>query len=240
MQWLTFVSLALNAAFLTAAAAFIHKKGGWSFVKSRLVARGLMRDRVLENLEGAYFSNKSELFALYDVPPNATMFVGDSLTDACAWHELLNDPRALNRGISGDTVNGLLKRLESITRARPARVFLMIGINDVNAGTPVETILVGYREILRRLRDESPETAVTVQSLLPLDTHRWGIQATERIKALNRALSGLAASEGVSYLDLYPAFAIDDRLDPRCTHDGLHLNGEGYRRWRTCLQDRFS
>ena len=229
-------SLGLNLAVAVAGALYVRKKGGWEFVKARLVARGLMKDAALDRLEGAYWLNKRELFELYAVVAGATMFVGDSLTDAAAWHELLNDPLALNRGISGDTTAGVLKRLDGVIAARPARIFLLVGINDVNTGVPTETILANYREILARLRAGTPDTRIVIQSLLPMDTLRWGIEPRDRILAVNRALPALADGEAVRFLDLYAHFAVDDRLDDACTHDGLHLNGEGYRRWRAALQ----
>lgn len=235
-QWLLWVSLAFNLAVLAALALYVRKKGGWAFVKARLVSRGLLKDRALERLEGAYWLNRTELFALYPVPAGATMFVGDSLTDAADWHELLGDPLALNRGISGDTTAGVLKRLETVIRARPARVFLLVGINDLNTGVAVETVVANHREIVRRLREGSPQTRIVIQSLLPMDTLRWGVEVRDKILAVNRALSGLAEGEAVRFLDLYPLFAVEDRMEEACSHDGLHLNGEGYRRWREALR----
>lgn len=230
-------SLLLNLAGLVVVARFIRKKGGWEFVKARLVARGIMKDAALDRLEGAYWRNKTELFDLYAAPAGATLFVGDSQTDAASWHELLQDPRALNRGISGDTTAGVLKRLDEVIRVRPARVFLLIGINDLNNGVPVATVVANYREILKRLREGTPESRIVIQSLVPMDTTRWGVEARDRILAFNRELPGLADGEVVQFLDLYPHFlGAGDRLDDACSHDGLHLNGEGYRRWREALR----
>ncbi|HEY4155590.1 MAG TPA: sialate O-acetylesterase, partial [Puia sp.] len=56
--------------------------------------------------------------ALFESYPNSTqdiIFLGNSITYGTDWNELLQMPRARNRGISGDISFGVLQRLEEIT-----------------------------------------------------------------------------------------------------------------------------
>lgn len=232
---LTGLSLGLNAVLLAGAAAFVRRKGGWKFLKSKLAAKGVVPDRALEALEGAYWRNKVELFERFSVGPEDVVFLGDSLTDLCAWSELFDDRRMKNRGISGDTTAGVLRRLDGLLAGRPRLLFLMVGINDINQGDPIDAIVARYRALVARARAVSPATVLYLQSVLPLDTFRWGTAPGERILAFNAQIALLADGERVHFLNLHPLFAVDGRLADAYTHDGLHLNGAGYDRWKAAI-----
>ena len=64
--------------------------------------------------------------------PNEIIMLGNSITDGCEWSELFQNSNIKNRGISGDITEGVLYRLDEVTRSKPAKVFLLIGINDLH------------------------------------------------------------------------------------------------------------
>ena len=51
------------------------------------------------------------------------VMLGNSITNGCEWAELLGNSNVVNRGISGDTVEGIQARLGSIIKAAPAKFF---------------------------------------------------------------------------------------------------------------------
>ena len=69
------------------------------------------------------------------------------------------------RGIGYDTSDKLLARLDGVTRLRSRKLFLMIGINDLTSGNTPGQVEANVGEIIRRVRQESPETEVFVQSV---------------------------------------------------------------------------
>lgn len=229
------LSLLVNAAGGAIAYRIIRRRGGWTFVRSWLVARGVMRDEAKERFEFAYTANKLELFERLPVSPGDVLFVGDSLTDGGLWHELLADARCKNRGIAGDTSAGVLARFERLLAGQPAVICLLVGVNDLLKGVPVETVAENHQRLLDLATARSPRTRMIVQSCLPLDPATLGEGSNEAIRKLNDRLRAQAAAAGAEYVDLYSAFERDGRLDPATTHDGLHLNGEGYIRWRDIL-----
>lgn len=183
--------------------------------------------------EHPYYKARRSFQQVVQVPAGATVFAGDSLTDHADWSILLGDARAVNFGIAGDTSDGLLQRVDDITRHQPARVFLMIGINDVSGHVAPEVILANYRQILQRIHATSPGTQVVVQSVLPVS--KWEA-LNAPIRRLNAQLQAVAAQQGAGFLDLHSAFTdASGKLDARYTFDGLHLNGEGYLLWRQLL-----
>jgi len=160
-------------------------------------------------------------------------FVGDSITEDGDWDSLYPGVLVRNYGISGDTTIGLERRLSQIFAARPAKIFLLIGTNDLgNQGDAPAEVAANYAHTLARLRAGLPEAAIFIQSVLPRQQAHAAAVAD-----LNRRLSALAAVQGVAYIDIHTAFATPTgALDPAVTMDGLHLNASGYARWRAEIE----
>ena len=55
-----------------------------------------------------------------------------------------------------------------------------------------------------------------------------------KIRQLNVRLSELASSR-VTFIDLASTLTAGTGLKSELTYDGVHLNGEGYRRWQTAI-----
>ena len=59
---------------------------------------------------------------------NDIVFIGNSITEQGEdWALKVNNPKARNRGIAGDTSDGIIARLNEITFYKPEKVFLLIG-----------------------------------------------------------------------------------------------------------------
>jgi lysophospholipase L1-like esterase len=169
------------------------------------------------------------------------VLLGDSITEGFEVSKYLPGRRVLNRGIGGDVIGndlpkddprGLLGRLDSsIFDCAATDVFLMIGINDLNSGHSVDVMETGYRELLRRIKKETPRVRVHVESLLPT---RGGFAARNApVREFNARLPRLAAEYGYDYVDLHPLFTdAQGELKAELTADGLHVNPAGYEIWR--------
>lgn len=183
-----------------------------------------------------HYARRVALFEAEPVETGGIVFLGDSITEAGPWARLLGDSSALNRGISGDVTFGVLGRLDDVVRRRPAKLFLLIGINDIGKDIPDAVIADNQRKIVEAVQAGSPETAIYIQSLLPLDPDFPGFpqhyDKEDHVVRTNRLLRGVAAETGVRYVNLYGVFMDHrERLDNRVTGDGLHLNEAGYVRW---------
>ena len=193
---------------------------------------------------GTYYDQRELLFESMPTSTSDIIFLGNSITDGGEWSELFQNPHCKNRGISGDIIPGVLNRLETITKGQPAMIFLMIGTNDMNWGFSNDTIALGVRTIVQRIKEESPNTRIVVQSILPTNdcyglfsghTKRWA-----DVAVINGMLRDMAIEEGVDYLDLFRAFATDEgKLNPALSNDGLHLNSEGYLLWKSIIEENY-
>lgn len=188
-----------------------------------------------------YYEQKRSLFESLPNTRREIIFLGNSLTDTAEWSELFGNKRVKNRGISGDTSFGVLARLGEVTASKPARVFLMIGINDLARAIPDSLLARNYRRIVQRLLTDSPRTKVYLQSILPTNSRFPNFpkhQGREsHIRAMNDTLQQLARQTGQTFVDLRPYLSdAQGQLDARYTNDGLHLNGAGYARWVAALR----
>jgi lysophospholipase L1-like esterase len=169
------------------------------------------------------------------------IFLGDSITEGCDWAGLFNNPRIKNHGIGGDTSEGILQRLGPIIGAKPEKIFLMVGINDLWNGVPVDTVVGNYRRILTQCRGKTPATRVFLQSVLSMNDGFSSSPAripvvNASVVALNGALREVAIAFHYSYVDLHPLFLKEGQLDPQFTNDGLHLNASAYMVWKSAIR----
>ncbi len=186
------------------------------------------------------YVQRVENFRSYPNSDKDIIFLGNSITDYTDWNELLQINDARNRGISGDITFGILERLDEIIEGKPAKVFILIGINDIARNIPDSVIIDNYRKMIRRIKNESPKTKIYFQTLLPVNNtfpakNHYG--KDDHIAIVNSAIMKFPAEEKIAVLNIHLSFLDDDKkLDKKYTYDGLHLNAEGYKLWAMLLK----
>ena len=84
-----------------------------------------------ERKYSTFYEQRATLFEELPVTSRDIIFLGNSITNGCEWGELFQNTYVKNRGISGDICMGVYDRLDPIIKGKPAKIFLLIGINDV-------------------------------------------------------------------------------------------------------------
>ncbi len=195
-----------------------------------LAVTRLAVERVAQN----HHDQKVSFFNRFPIKPGDIVFLGDSITDGARWHELFPGLPVKNRGINANLSTNVLERLDNIVNWQPKAIFILIGTNDLPwyERRRDEQIIETYEAILRRIKDDTPETSVFVQSILPREKSK-----AERIQKLNAELKKLAVRYGYVYIDLFPHFATaQGALRPELTNDSLHLLSAGYAIWVEILK----
>lgn len=195
-----------------------------------------------------YYDNKCQSYAVQNtnLAKGQIVFIGDSITDLYVLDNHYADLplAAYNRGIGGDTTQGVLNRLQvSIFDIHPSVIVLMIGTNDVNGGVDNSEILQNYTQIIDGIYEALPEVELFCMSVIPqneqLETYTTinVEKTTKAILALNEDLKDLVQARGATYLDLFPLLADEnDRLIAEYSDDGIHLNEQGFVVWRDLLK----
>jgi lysophospholipase L1-like esterase len=169
-----------------------------------------------------------------------TVFLGDSITFQEDWNVLFGVSDIANDGISGNITDDVLARLDAVIRAKPQKLFLMIGINDLLRGEDVPYIFTNYEKIISEIRLKSPDTTIYIQSVLPVDNDisgsRFGTVDSQKIINLNSKIKSLVDGSRIFFIDLYPYFCgADNKLYAGYAKDGLHLNSHGYAVWKNLI-----
>lgn len=189
-----------------------------------------------------YWEQRVTLFNIIPVEPGDVVFLGNSITDGGEFTELFDDKTIKNRGISSDVISGVRERLHQITDHSPSKIFLLIGINDVSHNLTVDQLASQYEELVKEIREQSPQTRLYIQSVMPInnDFNRYkNLKGKEKVvTGLNSRLEGIAERNGAVYIDLWPALAdpATGKLRKEFTNDGLHLLGIGYDHWADAIR----
>lgn len=193
------------------------------------------------NKFSTYYNQRYTLFLTLPTANKANIFFGDSITDGNEWSEFFKNKKVINRGISGDTTEGLLYRLPEILRHNPKAVFILIGTNDLAGGVNPETILLNIFKISDEIKKKVPKTYVYVQSILPVsDNYKYfanHVKNNPSIDQLNEKLKSDASKHNYTFIDINSLMkSTDGKLDSMFTNDGLHLSGQGYKTWAEAIE----
>ncbi len=188
-----------------------------------------------------FYVQRASLFSKLTITPKDIVFIGNSITNSAEWNELFPQKRVKNRGISGDTSEGVYDRLDPVVKGKPAKIFILIGINDISRGIEVETIVQNMKQIVEKIQTESPKTKIYIQSILPVNPDFGMFKGHEKpqlIKEINQQYQNIAKEYNVNYINLYPHFLEEgtDRMNKKYTNNGLHLLGEGYLLWSKIIK----
>ena len=147
-------------------------------------------------------------------------FVGDSITEGYDVKKFYKEFKVANRGISGDTTDMLLTRMEvSAFDLKPKVINLLIGTNNL------DTCMNNYEAILQGFSEHLPNTKVVVASILP----RRGEDLCKKVVENNIEIEKLSTKYAYTYVNLYTPFITDDyRVNESLFKDGLHPNKKGY------------
>lgn len=188
-----------------------------------------------------HYRERIAYFGQNPIGENKIVFLGNSLTEGGQWDKYFPEAAPVNRGISGDNTEGILNRIDEIAGSYPAQLFILAGINDISQNIPNKQIIKHYRYIIQRVKDQSPETAIYIQSLLPINNdfrhYKRLIGKEKQIIKLNKELKKLASKEKIIFVNINPLYMDDQgKLDAQHTNDGLHLTETAYSIWVGELQ----
>ncbi|VBB47952.1 conserved exported hypothetical protein [uncultured Paludibacter sp.] len=185
-----------------------------------------------------YYQRLSEFENETPITSNDIVMIGNSLTENGGdWGKRFDLPNVKNRGISGDVAMGIYDRLYQILPAKPKKIFLMCGINDVSHNLTPDSIVKMIDLIVSRVQKESPQTKIYLQSLFPINETFGRYKRLERktnlIPEINQKLKETAYQHKIIFINLFPLFVEKNTIVLRkeLTDDGLHLNENGYNIW---------
>ena len=202
-----------------------------------------------------YYNKRCSDFNESPIGFDKIVFLGDSITEAGEdWNKYFNTQNIVNRGISGDTTEGVLARLSEICYYKPLAVFLLIGINDIfNTDSPnrdnITPKYVGDNIIhIAATVLEHLSTNFFIQTTLPInnrvyfDEKDWfpnhSVPLPDQINEINTLIKEKGQHKSITIIDLHSAFVDENGLlNKTFTPDGVHLNNAGYEKWTEFIRN---
>jgi len=131
------------------------------------------------------------------------------------------DYQIVNAGLSGDTTESALFRLENVLKNRAEIFFLALGANDILRSYQPSVTGANLEKIIMRVKEKYPNVKF---ALLGMELPAWITDA--RAQPYRRLYRGLAVKYGMTYLP----FLLDGVAGNQALNlpDGLHPTASGY------------
>ena len=188
----------------------------------------------------AHYNKRVDQFEVEGgIDSTSIVMLGNSLTEnAKDWAQRIGTEKpVVNRGIIGDNTTGMTERLCQITPHHPKAIFLMAGINDMAGGTSSTDVASRVIALIEKIRQQSPQTVLFVQSILPINESngRWKTltDRTDDIPYANMLIRAYCQSNDIMFIDIFKRMTRgrSNELRQDLTTDGLHLSEQGYKIW---------
>jgi lysophospholipase L1-like esterase len=171
------------------------------------------------------------------IKTGSAIFFGNSITEGFDLEKYFPEMNTINRGIVSDHIDGMIKRMDiCLGDAEEAKLFILIGINDIGAKRSEKEIKYLYRKMVKQI-DENYNYDVYLHSILPTSP-RWKNCPPELIRSMNVYIEKLAKKYDMTYVNIYPLFINEgsDYINDDLVKDGLHPNEAGYKIWADHLR----
>lgn len=153
--------------------------------------------------------------------------------------DTLGDYLVVNRGFGGSILPEVNYYFDALlSDPAPDLIVLYCGENDITDGYSPKVVYESFRTFLRLFLHRTPDAKLLYIGLKPSPS-RW--ELWPQFRETNRAIAQLIRrldSPQIRYLDPAPIMLspLDGRPDTTIfLGDGLHMNREGYLRWRTLV-----
>ncbi len=166
------------------------------------------------------------------------VFFGDSITEAYKVEEFFPDTFVVNSGIGGNKSDQLLERIdEDLYVYNPSKVFILIGINDLNSGVSQEDILNNIQKVVNGIKINRKYAEIYIESIYPInwdmfDDLKFSFNkdiTNDTIKEINSKIKTICEENDINYIDVFSSLVDDNgSLKEAYSKEGLHLTDLGY------------
>ncbi len=167
------------------------------------------------------------------------IFFGDSIIECFNLDQYYPNFHLINKGRGGDTVSGLIQRLEpDVISLKPLKLFILIGTNDLgDENITPNYILSIYEKLISLILEKLPKLNLFILSILPTNptievdytNFNGRINKNKDIDVTNQGLKKLLIKYSFKYIDISENLRDSNKfLKKEITEDGLHLNNDGY------------
>ena len=145
------------------------------------------------------------------------------------------DKKIINLGYPGDTMKGMMLRMDMLKAVKPQKVFMMAGINGLKT-IGIDQFTAEYTALVDSVQTALPHSQLYLQSILPVNDKVYQkCGDNEKIQAINEIIRQIAVKKGCVYIDLFSLYCRNGMLPQELTIDGIHLHPGAYKRWTDAI-----
>lgn len=186
-----------------------------------------------------YFIKKRQLEASPDNLNASIVMLGNSHTKIGDWNKLLQRDDVANSGMPGNNTSQFFIQLPwKVLKYKKAKIcFIEGGINDIDAGIPLERVMFNYQRIVDTLK------IYNIKPVLTLTFFTQKKDSTNRIiNNLNQKLKTFAYNNNIDLIDINDSISENNKLKSEFASDEVHLKPNAYQYWvaevKAILNDR--
>lgn len=164
-----------------------------------------------------------------------SIILGDALANGFEYYKYLDDSRVVSNNNMTVAKGG--DYIDEVVSANPDKVFVTLGINDLNNGfstnTIVDTTAKNYESLIGSIKSKLPNSKIYIVSVLPI-TKAYESKTTvyitkANIDSLNSKLQAIAEkTDNVAYVNIASAYTDSTGyLTSSVTNNGLNI-ASGY------------
>lgn len=161
-----------------------------------------------------------------------SVFLGDAITSGIEYYGNLSSEQVIAE--ANITSDKALSLVDQVAAKNPSRLFIMLGVNELNYPRTASVIANNYKTLLDELKSKLPaSTQIYIVSVLPI-TKSYESKTNVRIEKnnldeLNEKLKAMVETDNISYVDISSAFKDGSGyLNETVTSNGLNLNSAYY------------
>jgi hypothetical protein len=160
------------------------------------------------------------------------VFFGDMIVSGIGEYGYLDTSRIFSD--NNLTTDKALNSVSSVAAANPSKVYVLVGLNDLNYGTRSgENVAERIGSIVKSLKEAIPSAKVYVVSLLPITQSfeaKSNVKITQAaIDEANSTLAARATEYGMTFIDIADAFKDESGyLNTDVSTGGYNLNHNYY------------
>lgn len=202
------------------------------FVTSALLLLGVQSPQVdppfLKDIEAFEAADK-----VHPPKQGGVVFVGSS--SIRMWTTLDKDfpgMNLINRGFGGSKISDSVRYAKRIvTPYKPIKIVFFAGTNDINDGVSPEQVSSDYKEFVKIVHTELPNTRIAFIAVNPAPS-RWA--QYDKVMKTNTLISDfIKKDKRLEFIDIVPRMLDKDgKARPELfVSDQLHMNQDGYAIW---------
>lgn len=163
-------------------------------------------------------------------------------TGLSVWNQNYAFLQTYNTAVSGHQSTNtldLIERVGILNDINPKVAVLMVGGNDLQAGSQANQVIANIARIIELIRGKLPHARILLLGLLPAGGKPD--ELIEQGKLINAALALMENQDDIRYLDMLAEFADENENIHRELYqaDQTHLTLLGYELWQRTMDPLF-